>query len=110
MNDVYWASCALMWAVVAISVGHTAYYGRKLRRAIRAHSAELPAIYANRDLADWCRQTNLTVIAVTGTEFTTSLADLANSAHPYRSWNVPVSAAVWSAKDLTPPTPDEARV
>jgi hypothetical protein len=99
-----------MWTVVVVSLGHTAYYGRKLRRAIRAHSAELPSVYTNRVLADWCRNTNLTVIAVTGTEFTMSLADLANSEHPYRSWNVPVSAAVWSEKDPGPQTLEQARV
>ena len=107
---IWWTSNAVMWAVTLWACISGWHWRRKLSAATSDMRERLDATTPDHVLATWCRQTNLTVIAVTGTEFTISLADLANSPHPYRSWNVPVSAAIWSAKDLTPPTPEEARV
>lgn len=48
-------------------------------------------------LADWCRHMHITVITVTGTEFSMNLAAMRNSdASDFRSWNVPVSVTLWS--------------
>lgn len=42
-------------------------------------------------LADWATDTKITVNTVTGTWVSMTLAELANSAVPHRSWNVPIS-------------------
>ena len=42
-------------------------------------------------LADWTRNTKITVCTVTGTWVSMTLAELARSPVPYRCWNVPTS-------------------
>lgn len=48
----------------------------------------------DRALADWTRDTKITVCSVTGTWVSMTLAELANSSVPYRSWNVPTSVEI----------------
>lgn len=92
-DDAYTASAVLVWIVILAGVGTIAFYVRKLRAAIRDTQRHTNA---DRALANWCRHTNVTVITHTGTEFTISLAELQANANPSRSWNVPVSVAIWS--------------
>jgi hypothetical protein len=82
-----------MWIVTVAGAGTVAFYVRKLRAALRETARHTNA---DRALADWCRHTHVTVITHTGTEFTISLAELQANANPSRSWNVPVSVAIWS--------------
>ena len=98
-DDVYRASAVLVWIVTLGGIGTVAFYVRKLRAAIRDVQR---SGNADRALADWCRHTHVTVITHTGTEFTISLAELQANANPSRSWNVPVSVAIWStlAQDI----------
>lgn len=96
LDEVYKGSIVLMWTVTLVGVFAIAFYVRKLRAATRDASARIVQAAVDGPLAQWCRTTNLTVITVTGTEFTIPLAELQQSANPFRSWNVPVSVALWS--------------
>jgi hypothetical protein len=42
-------------------------------------------------LVTWMQETKITVNTVTGTWVSMTLAELANSSVPHRSWNVPIS-------------------
>lgn len=102
----WWASIALMWTVTLVSAASGWYW----RRRLAAATAELGGIIerGDRQVAEWCRNTHLTVITVTGTEITFSLEELRTSEHPSRSWNVPVSVALWSTLAAAPEPKDGA--
>ncbi len=96
----------LIALLVGASVGASvalAYRRRTLGRLIRQVAGfrdTLDQAAVDAALADWCRHMNLTVIGVSGAEFTTSLAQLHESEAPtMRSWNVPISVTVWSDRE-----------
>lgn len=67
-------------------------YARMVRRIRRT----IGAMEDDATLGRWARHMNITVITVTGTEFTTNLAELRTAhASDFRTWNVPVSVTLW---------------
>lgn len=50
-------------------------------------------------LADWAADTKITVNTVTGAWVSMTLAEVANSSAPHRSWNVPTSVRLHPARE-----------
>ena len=55
-------------------------------------------VTADKKLADWARDTMLTVTTRTGTVYAITLADLHAHEIPDRTWNYPLSVTVWCSK------------
>lgn len=90
-------SLIAMWLVTVVCVIGSVRVWR-LRRTLGGlvdeFSANLDQGPADRALADWTRNTKITVCSVTGTWVSMTFAQLAKSPVPYRSWNVPTSVEI----------------
>jgi hypothetical protein len=71
------------------------------RAVHRAPAAPQTDADADHDLAEWARNTTLSVITVTGAQWLSTLSALQESEHGgLRSWNVPVSVSIWDHRDV----------
>ena len=93
-----------IWMLASlVCAGASCGFYVKARRAARVMMKSVQEGAQDAPLAAWCRHMHLTVITVTGTEFTTSLAELqAGEVSTARTWNVPVSVTLWSDLDVVP--------
>lgn len=93
-----------LWGIVRL---------RQARRAVEAIMADRTSDrehHDNASLADWARNTKITVHTVTGTWVSMTLAELAVSPVDFRAWNVPTSVEIHhrERQNLTPDT-DQAK-
>lgn len=78
---------------------------RRLGRLARELHLELCKAAEDAALADWAKHTTLSVITVTGAEFTMTLADIRTSEHgALRTWNVPTYVALRPRGEAVPLT------
>jgi len=88
----------VLWACVFTAAG-TAMTVQQIRcnRTTRTARALLRQSAEDAPLAEWCRHMSLTIVTVSGSVFSTTLAELQSSEAPtFRQWNVPTQVTLWS--------------